>query len=225
MKRTYISPEFTYNKVYGTYNMVEESGFTSKLLKTDSVISILSDNIEYYELPTGEQLNINSEKYLPPITFDAVNDKLNSSTLILDPSQSSLDLSTNPKYILSINMSVLTNYLFATLKKWRTFEGVKNISTIYNSVDTAINNYISNNILPLYVFDHIDLFIQPNGLGSNNVYQYNNVFDSNIADNSTLTKSYKLVVNNNGSISVNFSPGYNNLNSFNYYYNIYFYRI
>ena len=79
MRRTYISPEFVYQKVHGTLNMVEHSSFFgSKMLEIDDNLNIKNDNIVYYQLSNGEQLDINAESNLPQIVYDAVIDKKNN---------------------------------------------------------------------------------------------------------------------------------------------------
>ena len=46
MRRTYISPEFIYQKVNGTFNMQEHSSFFgSKMIEIDDEIVIKNDNI------------------------------------------------------------------------------------------------------------------------------------------------------------------------------------
>ena len=46
MRRTYISPEYYYNNVYGTFNMVEESNFFgAKMLEVEDMIPIDKQDI------------------------------------------------------------------------------------------------------------------------------------------------------------------------------------
>jgi len=46
MRRTYISPEFEYKKVYGTFNMKEESSFFgSKMLEIDDILELTEQSI------------------------------------------------------------------------------------------------------------------------------------------------------------------------------------
>jgi hypothetical protein len=50
MRRSYISPEFDHNDVYGTFNMIEESNFFgSKMLEIEDSIYIDVQNLIYYQ--------------------------------------------------------------------------------------------------------------------------------------------------------------------------------
>jgi hypothetical protein len=76
MRRTYISPEFEYKKVHGSLNMLEQSTFFgSKMLEISDKIEILNENVVYFQLPNGEQLNLEAEKNLPQVVYDTVLDK------------------------------------------------------------------------------------------------------------------------------------------------------
>jgi len=139
MRRNYISPEFKYNKVLGTYNMVENpSLFGSKVLEVEDKITIDSNFIQWYQRSSGEQIDQNSEINFGVSTLDVVNLKKVNSTLELDKSISESTRDQNPRWILTINLkNILSEYLFATLKNWRTFEGVENYMTLNNNVDVS----------------------------------------------------------------------------------------
>ena len=128
MRTTNISPEFVYTNVNGTLSMQEKRSFLgSKLIKFDDTINIKSENIIYYQSLLNEQLNIDIEKTLSPIIYDTVSDKLSNSTIVLDDSQSIDQQNNNTRWILKIQFNtLLINYLFATLKKYRTFDSVQN---------------------------------------------------------------------------------------------------
>ena len=62
MRRSYISPEFTDNPIYGTFNMIEESNFfAAKMLEVEDSIYISNQNIIYYQKLTGEQTDLSIE--------------------------------------------------------------------------------------------------------------------------------------------------------------------
>ena len=154
--------------------------------------------------------------------YNTVDDKKNNS--ILTQNNLNNDLYNNTKWILTIDVNtILFNYLFANLKKYRTFEGVANNITLYNDVNSSIKEYINRNLIYLYDMTKIEVFLKYNDLNVSG-YRFNNLYDANIESNNNLTNKYnittdaitrKTIINfNQEKISSNFS--------FNYYYNLYF---
>lgn len=182
MRRTYISPEYKYNKVYGTYNMLEQSSFFgSKMLEIEDSINISNQSILYYQTANKEQLDISVENSLPSIVYNASDDKLQNHTISKDDSQTSYELEKNTKWILNINLNaILTDYLFSILKQYRTFEGVKNSMTTYNDVDFAIKEYIKNNVINRYKLKNIELYIKYRDIHNQNVLRYQNTWTPTI---------------------------------------------
>lgn len=182
MRRTYISPEFEYVPVYGTLNMREESSFFgSKMLEILDSIEITNENIIYYQNANGEQLDESVELALPQVVYDTVSDKQANHTLTIDDSQTETQKNGNAKWILDINIrSVLRNYIFANLKKFRTFDSVQNLMVRDKNVNSAITNYIDNNILDRYKFERIELFYKPVDLLSVGGLKFKNTYDVNI---------------------------------------------
>lgn len=229
MRRTYISPEFIYNKVHGTLNMNEHSSFFgSKMLNIDNSIIIKSDNITYYQLAGGEQIDFYSESSLSPVTYNLVQDKKDNHTIILDESQTDYQLNNNTQWIVDIKIKdILTNYLFATMKKWRTFEGVRNNMTLFNQVDTALLQYIKSNVLTKYSFTKIEFYLQSVDLLTIGGLRYNNQFDSTVETNENLWTKFETETDPNGlDIRLKFSqPKPSTSYAFNYYFNLYFDKI
>ncbi len=190
MRRTYISPEYKYNKVYGTYNMLEQSSFFgSKMLEIEDSINISNQSILYYQTANREQLDISVENSLPSIVYNASDDKLKNHTLLKDDSQTSYELEKNTKWILDINLNaVLTDYLFSTLKQYRTFEGVKNIMTTYNDVDFAIKEYIKNNVINRYKLKNIELYVKYRDIHNQNVLRYQNTWNPTVNQTDNILK-------------------------------------
>jgi hypothetical protein len=226
MRRNYISPEFIYQKVNGTFNMTEHSSFFgSKMLYIDSSVSIKNDNLVYYQRSNGEQLDINSESSLPQIVYNAIDDKKINHTLKIDDAQSDDQKNGNAMWILDIKIqNILKDYIFATIKKYRTFEGVKNDMTISNNIDSAIIEYIDENILNRYRFSRVEMFLQSIDLISIGGLKYNNQYDANIESTDTLYTKFSTETDPNYfDIRLRFyqeNPA--NLNAFKYYFNIYF---
>lgn len=190
MRRTYISPEYKYNKVYGTYNMLEQSSFFgSKMLEIEDSINISNQSILYYQTANREQLDISVENSLPSIVYNASDGKLKNHTLLKDDSQTSYELEKNTKWILDINLNaVLTDYLFSTLKQYRTFEGVKNIMTTYNDVDFAIKEYIKNNVINRYKLKNIELYVKYRDIHNQNVLRYQNTWNPTVNQTDNILK-------------------------------------
>lgn len=182
MRRSYISPEFDYYKVYGTYNMKEESSlWSSKMLEIEDFLNLDNGNLIYYQNSNNEQLDLSIETSLPSISYSTSDDKKANHTLIIDPSQSDTQKEGQTRYILTINLKqVLTNYLFATLKQYRTFEGVKNEMTSNNDVDFSIKEYITKNVLDRYKFQKIELYIKYVDIKVNNVRRFSTNWNDQI---------------------------------------------
>ncbi len=229
MRRTYISPEFKYEKVYGTYNMLEQSSFFgSKMLDIEDSISISNQSILYYQTLEKEQLDVSVESSLPSIVYISSDDKLLNHTLLKDDSQSSYQLNTNTKWIMDINLeNILFNYLFAILKQYRTFEGVKNNMTIYNDIDFAIKDYIKSNIMNRYKYKTIELYVEYKDIKDQNVLRYSNVWNSNaIKAENILKKVQTETAYDETSIKVMFSQEKpSDQYSFEYFFNLIFEKI
>jgi hypothetical protein len=239
MKLTHISPEFLYTPVNGTLSMKEKkSFFGSKLVKFASQVSVLNENIIWYQNVNGEQLNLNAEVLLGPNIYDTNSDKLANHNLVLNNSQTNEQLNSNTSWILTINYGkILQNYLFATLKKWRTFSGVTDTITLNNDVDYAMNEYITDNLLGIYELKKVDLFISYNNLSSTNRYnpsdtsvnllQRKNLFDDKIATSTNLINKFNSTIDNIKMVdTITFTQEKSSSDwNFNYYFNLYFSKI
>lgn len=182
MRRSYISPEFEHKEVYGTYNMVEESNFFgAKMLEIEDSILINNQNIIYYQMPNGEQLDLSVENTLQSYVYSASSDKEKNHILTIDPTQTEYTKNNLTSWTLDLNLKgMLANYLFGELKRWRTFEGIRTNMNSYNDVNTAINNYINFNIIDRYKLSSIDLYLRYKDLRSQNLLRYKNVWNSDI---------------------------------------------
>lgn len=226
MRRTYISPEFTNNKIYGTYNMVEESNFFgSKMLDIEDSIAIDTQDIIYYQKATGEQLDFAIESSIQSNSYSSSTSKKNNHNLVIDESQPKYQLDKNTRWILTIDIkTTLQDFLFATLKRFRTFEGVKNEYTRYGDVNVALRKYIEYNVLDRYKFKSIDLFIDYKDLRRQNILKYKNNWNSNTS--SRLTKIQTETAFDGSSIKVMFNQEQESaLFNFDYYFNLSFEKI
>ena len=178
MRRTYISPEFDYSNVYGTFNMKEEATFFgSKMLEIEDSILIDNQNLVYYQALNKEQIDFSIESSLPPVPYSSSSDKRINHKLDMDDSQSSSQKEHNTRYVLTIDLkTIITNYLFATIKTYRTFEGVKNDMTKNKDVDFSIREYIVKNVMDRYKLEKVQLYLNYVDIQSQSVLRYNNVW-------------------------------------------------
>jgi hypothetical protein len=229
MRRSYISPEYTESSIYGTFNMIEESNFFgAKMLEVEDTISISNQNIIYYQKLTGEQIDISIESSLPSQVYSASDSMKSRQTIIIDPTQLSYQRDSNTKWILTIDLkNILIDYLFAVMKRYRTFEGISNNLTRTNDVNTAIRQYISSNVLNRYKFSKLDLYISYKDLMQQNVLRYKNTWNPNaVSDANLLKKAQKDLAFDESELKIfftqeNSSAQYN----FEYYFNILFEKI
>ena len=228
MRRTYISPEFNYSGQFGTKNMIEETSFFgSKMLFIQDYISITNQNIVYYQTQDNEQLNFALEKNTTQVVYSSVQDKQNNHILILDPSQSESQKNSNTKWNVKIDLqSILSDYIFATLKHYRTFEGIKNSMTSYNDINSSMKEYISKNVLNRYGFSTIEFYIQYQSFSQTGTLRFTNKF-TEINNSTYLIKQLQASLDDKQkTLNVSFNQDNDSkLYNFNYYYNLYFERI
>jgi len=224
-----MSPEYSNTQIYGTFNMVEESNFfAAKMLEVEDSIYVSNQNIIYYQKSTGEQIDLSIESSLPTQVYSASDNMKSHQKLTLDDSQLDYQKESNTKWILNIDLrDILSDYLFATMKRYRTFEGISNPLTKNNDVNTAIREYISNNVTNRYKLNRLDLYVSYTDLRSQNVLRYKNTWKSTIVSDSNLLKKKQMdVAFDESSLKILFtqekpSSQYN----FDYYFNILFEKI
>ena len=230
MRRNYISPEFESKEVFGTYNMVEESNFFgAKMLEVEDSIYVDNQNIIYYQLPTGEQLDLSVENTLQSQVYSADADKKSKHRLTLDPTQTDYQKENGTNWILEIDLKgILSSYIYAQMKAWRTFEGIKNGMTYYNDVNTALNKYIEFNVVDRYKAARIDLYIQYRDLRSQSLLKFNNTWkqDASLLEKNRMSK-FQSETSVDGSYTkltfAQLQPG--STYAFDYYFNIFFEKI
>jgi hypothetical protein len=229
MRRSYISPEYTESSIYGTFNMVEESNFFgAKMLEVEDNINISNQNIIYYQKSTGEQVDISIESSLTSQVYSASDNMKLYQTLVLDPTQLNYQKDGNTKWVLTVDLKdILTDYLFAVMKRYRTFEGISNNLTRTNDVNTAIKQYISNNVLNRYKFSKLDLYVSYKDLMQQNVLRYKNTWNPNIvSDANLLKKAQKDLTFDESELKIFFSQEKSSSQyNFDYYFNILFEKI
>ena len=196
MRRSYMSPEYSNTQIYGTFNMVEESNFfAAKMLEVEDSIYVSNQNIIYYQKSTGEQIDLAIETSLPTQVYSASDNMKSHQKLTLDDAQLDYQKESNTKWILNIDLrDILSDYLFAVMKRYRTFEGISNPLTRTNDVNTAIREYISNNVTNRYKLSRLDFYVSYTDLRSQNVLRYKNTWKSTISLDSNLLKKKQMDV-------------------------------
>jgi hypothetical protein len=229
MRRTYISSEYSNTKTYGTFNMLEESNyFGSKMLEIEDSIYIENQNIIYYQRPSGEQINLSTETSIDSPVYSASSDKNVNHSLNIDQTQTDYQKENSTKWIMDIKINdVLSNFLFANLKRYRTFEGMKTTLTRTNDVNTTIREYINKNVSNRYKFNKIDFYIKYKDLRSQNVLRFNNTWSPIIGiDSNKFNKIQTETAFDGSSIKLLFNQEQPSTQySFEYYFNILFEKI
>jgi hypothetical protein len=225
MRRTYISPEYKINKVYGSYNMIEESNFFgAKMLEIEDFVEIVNQDIIYYQKDTNEQLDLSVESSLTSLVYSSSINKQTYHTLTLDKSQPAFQLNKNTRWILEINLSqIFSDFIFSSLKKYRTFEGLKNNMTLEKDVNVSMRNYIENNVRNRYKLNRVELLINYKDLRNQNILKWKNTWNSNLTSEQKLNKIQTETASDESKITIIFeqerpSETYN----YEYYFNIYF---
>lgn len=228
MRRTYISPEYVNNKIYGTYNMVEESNFFSaKMMDIEDTVTIQTQDLIYYQKTNGEQIDFSIESSIAPSSYSSSTNKQSNHKLILDETQPKYQLDKNARWILTVDIkTILSDFLFATMKRFRTFEGVKNDLTRYNDVNVAIKKYIEYNVLNRYKFKSIELLIGYKDLRRQNILKYKNSWNSNLTSENKFTKFQTETAFDQSSIKIIFSQEKDAaLYNYDYFFNLTFEKI
>jgi hypothetical protein len=229
MRRNYISPEFNYYRVFGTLNMVEESSFFgSKMIEIEDSIQIDNQNLIYYETIQGEQIDISIENSLPPNVVSCSDLKNANHTIIIDPNQSEFQKNGNTRYIMTINTKkVFEDFIFGTIKQYRTFEGVLNNMTFGGNVNSSIKEYIIKNISDRYKFDRIEVYIKYRDLRDQNILRFANEWNPNIGDvGNKLARVETETEFDASSMVVNFNQEKSSsLYNFEYYYKLFWTKI
>jgi hypothetical protein len=229
MRRTYISSEYSNTKTYGTFNMLEESNyFGSKMLEIEDSIYIENQNIIYYQRPSGEQINLSTETSIDSPIYSASSDKNFNHSLNIDQTQTDYQKENSTRWIMNIKIDdILSNFLFANLKRYRTFEGMKTTLTRTNDVNTTIREYINKNVSNRYKFNKIDFYIKYKDLRSQNVLRFNNTWSPIIGiDSNKFNKIQTETAFDGSSIKLLFNQEQPSTQySFEYYFNILFEKI
>lgn len=224
-----MSPEYTKLKVYGTFNMVEESNFfASKMIDIENDIYIQKQDILYYQNLNGEQLDLSVESSISSNVYSSITSKKDNHTLIIDDTQSDIQRNKNTKWILNINLkNILSDYIFSSIKKFRSFEGLKNNMTRYDNINVAIQRYIDFNIIDRYKLSEVELFIQYKDLRNQSLLRYKNSWNPSIdLPENKFKKLQTETAIDGSSIKIMFNQEQDSSQfSFDYFYNLVFVKL
>lgn len=229
MRRNYMSPEFNKVKVYGSFNMVEESNFfAAKMLDIENSIYLQKQDIIYYQNLSGEQIDFSVESTLTSNVYSAINNKRDYHTLKIDETQTLTQKNKNTKWNLEINLKqILSDYVFASMKRYRSFEGLTSKMTRYESVNVAIQRYVEFNVLDRYKLGEVELFISYKNLRSQSLLRFKNDWNPNVESvENKFTKLQTETAVDGSSIKVSFNQEEDSQQfSFDYFFNLYFEKI
>jgi hypothetical protein len=131
---------------------------------------------------------------------------------------------------MTINLkNILENYIFATLKQYRTFEGVKNTMCYTRDVNFSIKEYVIKNVLDRYKFDKVELYMRYVDLRDQNVRRFVNTWytSNDIISSEYLNKKIQTDTEfDQSSISVLFNQDKSSQQySFEYYFKLFWVKL
>jgi len=228
VRRTYISPEFRYDRLPGTMNMRESTSFFgSKMMDVEDRLVIADSNIVYYQNSAGEQVSLSLERNNPAVVYNTLEDKRSNHTIAADPSQPRAQAESNTRWLVTVDIGrILSNYLFATLKQSRTFEGVRNQATIYNSVSDAMREYVAANLVGRYELRRFDFWVSYVPLSTQGALRFQNRFATSALSGTVVTKTQTSYNFDKSSVRVAFNQELpSTTHAFDYYFSTEYERL
>jgi hypothetical protein len=198
------------------------------MLEIEDSILINNQNMIYYQMPNGEQLDLSVENTLQSYVYSSSIDKEKNQILSIDTSQTEYTKENLTNWYLDINLKeILKNYIFSELKRYRTFEGIRTNMNSYNDVNAAIKGYINYNIIDRYKLSRIDLYLKYKDLRNQNLLRYKNSWNYDIVNPSNRLSKFQSEMSPDGSYTrITFnqqkpSSSY----SYEYFFNLYFEKL
>jgi hypothetical protein len=209
--------------------MVEESNFFSaKMLDIEDSLYLRDQDLIYYQNANGEQTDFSIESSLTPQVYSTVDSKKSNHTLLLDETQSQFQKDTNTKWVMTIDLeTILSDYIFSSMKKFRSFEGLKNKMTRAGDVNVALRQYVAANVTNRYKFSKIELYISYKDLRNQSILRYKTYWNHVIQkEENKVVKFQTETAFDQSSVKLFFSQEKNSTQySFEYYYNILFEKL
>lgn len=225
MKRTFIPNTNTVVDTIGSMNHINKKSFmATAIMNIPRNIEIHNNDIVYYLGLNGEQLSLNSELQNVVVMYNVSLDKKQNLIIELNKTQSEYQKDNNTIWDIQIDhISLLSNYMYASIRAARTFEGLLNSYTYDNSVEVYIKKYIKDNLLSKYTVSKVELFVEYTNLNTSGELRYNNSYDIDLDNPSVITCPINI---KNNKLNFTFSQKENSKNfSFKYYYNISYSKI
>jgi len=228
-----------YNVEYdnGTKNMkTVKTFFGTKLIDIEDTIIIGNDSIQYTDDNGYQNYNVTNVQTNETETLvDLTQLKLENHT-IETQTQDIVSMENNTKWKMEIDIKkILREYLFARIKKARTFKTLKAVNTKDNDINLSIYDFINLNVLNRYKLSTLDMYLNYETLNTNNIFntnliQYNPTFDETLFDNTNLITDYTLIKKDEFENLTPIQILYNQIKKsteyrFNYYFNLNFERI
>lgn len=159
MKKTFITKEYTQEARAGTFSMLEKRNFFGgKILEIDDVMVVDQNDIIWVEAADHTQgVNIDDQTK----NLDTSLLKENNHTIQVYSQQSQAELLKFTTWQIDISIeTIIRDWIFAQLKKYRTFQGIRNSEVRSSEIDEAIYEYIDYNVIPRIKFTTIFLYIR-----------------------------------------------------------------
>lgn len=186
VKKSYLAAEFIYSPIYGTFNMKEQkSFFGSKGMDIEDQILINESSTTFFEDALTKEQSSTSGSEVLNSNYNFNQLKSIYHTIEQKKLQTDLERKELTKWIIKLNTrQLLKDYLFAQIKKARTFEDVLNINTAPNKVDLAIQSYIDLNLIDRYEIERVDFYVQYFSLEEDPALnQYNPLYSLSVKQN------------------------------------------
>lgn len=236
---------FEKENVNGTYNLYEEATFfNSKIMDIEDEIIIDDKSIQYYQVDEDKeigigyqyqdsQLSLYNEKFK---LLDLVNLKLSNHTINL-VQQTKIDLKSNTKWEIKIDArTILKEYLFANIKRRRTFKSLKPNNFTNKNINESIYDYISANLLDRYQVSNVNLYIKYIDIKDNSRFisqllkQYDPQYKLEVNDDEYYVKNANIEQKNLTDFLAEVKLNYSQIKSstdykFDYYYEILYKKI
>lgn len=159
MRKTFLTKEYSIEGIAGTFSMKEQRAFfSSKILEIEDTMYIGNNNINWTESQDKTQ-GIRLEDVNGSFNTEQV--KRNNHSIRISPQQTDQEKREFTKWEFTFNIrEMISEYLFAQLKSNRTFTAIDNSKTASLDINTAINQYIIDNVYPRITFYNIVLYVQ-----------------------------------------------------------------
>jgi len=212
-----------------------KSFFGTKLIDIEDNIKVDNSSIQYTETNGYQNYKTNNITTETEIFVDLT--KLKNDNHTINPqTQEIFDLENNTRWVLNIDIKkILREYLFASIKKARSFKTIKAENTKDNDINVSIYKFIDINILNRYQLSNIDFYIRYDKITTSNIFnknliQYNPTFDESLYNINYITNNFSLIKRDEFENLTNIKILYNQIKKsseyrFSYYFNVNYNKI